>query len=86
MIPLYDTLGPDSISYVINHSSISTCCCCNVSLKTLLKTQDLGKLANIICFDEIEGDDRQKAKERKITLFSWNDIIEIGKKKKLPYC
>jgi len=27
MVPLYDTLGPDTIGYVIKHSGISTCFC-----------------------------------------------------------
>jgi len=41
-VPLYDTLGPESISYVINHSRIYNCFCDRNSLKTLLKTEDLG--------------------------------------------
>lgn len=27
MVPLYDSLGPDTIEYVLNHSEITTCFC-----------------------------------------------------------
>ncbi len=61
MVPLYDTLGPDSISYVINHSEITSCFCCISSLKTLLKTENIGKLKNIVCFDDIPNEEKEKA-------------------------
>ena len=44
MVPIYETLGPESISYVLNHSEIKTCFCDKNGISTLLKTKDLGKL------------------------------------------
>lgn len=36
MVPLYDTLGPESISFVIRHSKMQTCFCSSGPLDTLL--------------------------------------------------
>lgn len=41
MVPLYDSLGPESISYVLGHSEITTCYCTTPSIVTLSKTKDL---------------------------------------------
>ena len=51
MIPLYDTLGPQSIPFVLNQTNITTCFCSEPSVKTLMLTADLGKVKNIILLD-----------------------------------
>ena len=53
VIPLYDTLGPENLSYCLNHTNMTTVICAQKSVTTLLNTEDLGKLANIIALDEI---------------------------------
>jgi long-chain acyl-CoA synthetase len=51
MVPLYDTLGPDSISYVLFNSQIESCYCGAAGVTTISKTKDLHKLKNLIVFD-----------------------------------
>lgn len=51
MIPLYDTLGPDSVSFVFEHSEIITCICSKESIDILSNTPKLHKLRNIIALD-----------------------------------
>jgi len=53
MIPFYDTLGPESISYILEHTKITSCYCSAESILTLSKTKDLHKLTEIISFDPI---------------------------------
>ena len=72
MVPLYDSLGPESISYVINHSEITTCFCDKNSIITLLKTKDLGKLEFIIGFDSISEEEITQIKNRNLKFMSWN--------------
>lgn len=50
-IPLYDTLGDENISYVFNHTNLTTVFVNDVSVRALMKTKDLGNVKNIICFD-----------------------------------
>lgn len=48
MIPFYDTLGPDSVSFVLAHSEIVTCFCSASAIETLSKTKELHNLKNIV--------------------------------------
>jgi long-subunit acyl-CoA synthetase (AMP-forming) len=50
-IPLYDTLGDENISYVFNHTQMTTVFVNDLSLKALMKTKDMSTIKNIICFD-----------------------------------
>lgn len=50
-IPLYDTLGDENISYVFNHTKMTTVFVNDLSLKALMKTKDMSTIKNIICFD-----------------------------------
>lgn len=51
MVPIYDTLGPDTISYVLNHSKIKSLFCTKIALTSLLKSEDWGYLKNLILID-----------------------------------
>jgi len=53
MIPLYDTLGPETIPYVLNQSQIETIFCSSLSVPTLLSVADLGNLKNVVSFDPL---------------------------------
>lgn len=53
MVPFYDTLGPESISYVLENSQIETCISGAAGVTTLSQTKDLQKLKNIIALDDI---------------------------------
>lgn len=53
MVPLYETLGVENLSYCLNHSEITTCFISSEKIKTILKLQDHGKLKNLIVFDQI---------------------------------
>lgn len=50
-VALYDTLGPEAIGYIVNHSEMVTCFCEEATVETLLKSEPLGQLKNIVCFD-----------------------------------
>ncbi len=50
-IPLYDTLGDENISYVFNHTKMTTVFVNDLSLKALMKTKDMSTIKSIICFD-----------------------------------
>lgn len=50
-IPIYDTLGDENISYVFNHTNMTTVFVNNISVRALMKTHDMGNIKNIISFD-----------------------------------
>ena len=50
-IPIYDTLGDENISYVFNHTKLTTVFVNDFSVQALMKTQDMGFIKKIISFD-----------------------------------
>jgi long-chain acyl-CoA synthetase len=53
VVPLYDTLGPESITHCLNNSGCYNMFASSNSVDVLLKTEDLGNLKTIIAFDKI---------------------------------
>ena len=51
IIPLYDTLGVDNLTYCLDHSEIKSCFVTSATISTLLKLKGHGKLQTIISFD-----------------------------------
>ncbi|KAG0046005.1 hypothetical protein BGZ83_008805 [Gryganskiella cystojenkinii] len=51
-VPLYDTLGPDAVEYVINHADVRVVSCSANHIASLLKIADkLPTLKAIVCMD-----------------------------------
>jgi len=50
-IPIYDTLGDENITYVFNHTQLTTCFVNDGGVKALMKCKDLVKVVNIVSFD-----------------------------------
>lgn len=51
-IPIYDTLGDENITYVFNHTQLTTCFVSELALKSLTKCKDLVKVNTLVCFDK----------------------------------
>lgn len=71
MIPLYDTLGIETIPFVLNQSEIATIFCSAVSVLTLLKVADLGQLKNIVTMDQLTPETVDKCKERGLNVLTF---------------
>lgn len=53
VIPLYDTLGIENLTYCLEHSGISTLFVSSGTIKTVLGLKGHGNLENLICFDPL---------------------------------
>jgi len=42
-VPLYDTLGPDTVSFVLGQTNLSTCVCTRKEVPSLIKAKESGK-------------------------------------------
>eukprot|EP00826_Nyctotherus_ovalis_P009888 TRINITY_DN1261_c0_g2_i1.p1 TRINITY_DN1261_c0_g2~~TRINITY_DN1261_c0_g2_i1.p1 ORF type:complete len:536 (-),score=138.10 TRINITY_DN1261_c0_g2_i1:350-1957(-) len=79
-ISLYDMLGEDGICYIADQTQFSTIF---VSAEGILKTIELHKkgklpmLKNLVCFDEMPADAKDKTS---LTLIKYQDIVELGRK------
>lgn len=67
-IPLYDTLGDENITYVLNHCQLETVFVNDGSLKSLMKCKDIVKINKIVCFDAFTEEQEAFFKERGIRI------------------
>lgn len=77
-IPIYDTLGDENISYVLNHTNLTTCFVNDKSVSALIKTKDLAKLTTLIAFDQISKEAIEKMAERGVKIISLGDLMAKG--------
>jgi len=56
IVPLYDTLGIDNLTYCLEHSGIKTLFVTSGTIKTILGLKGHGNLENLISFDPLTAD------------------------------
>ncbi|KAG1149273.1 hypothetical protein G6F37_005233 [Rhizopus arrhizus] len=96
-IALYDTLGPDTVEFVINHAEIETVICSGDHIADLLKIKHkLPKLKTIVSMDRIDEIPQQGmasktdiikawAAEKNINLIDFETVELLGKKNRRSY-
>jgi long-chain acyl-CoA synthetase len=84
LVPIYDTLGPESVNFVFTQTNLTTVFCSSAFVDNLVKDQKEGKngrLSTIVVFDAIKEEQHAKAKEANIKLLTWSDVLKAGEKK-----
>lgn len=84
-VPIYDTLGDENISYVLNHVSMKTVFVDSVALQSLKNTKNLHKLKWIVLFDPIDKESVEYFKKKDVKLISYNDLLARGKQNLVDY-
>ncbi|KAI8643178.1 hypothetical protein BD408DRAFT_365393 [Parasitella parasitica] len=96
-VALYDTLGPDTVEFVVNHAELETVVCSGDHIADLLKLRHkLPNLKTIISMDTIEEVAhpgvaskseiiKAWAAEKNVNLVDFNFIEELGKKNRRTY-
>jgi len=83
-VPLYDTLGPDVIEYILNHTRMSTIFCTDSSLEVLFKLAKDGQveqLKNIVVFDAVKEETVKQGADCGLKVYSLDQVIASGKEK-----
>ncbi|ODQ78316.1 hypothetical protein BABINDRAFT_162959 [Babjeviella inositovora NRRL Y-12698] len=89
---LYDVLGKDSSMYILNLTESPVVACAADKVEQIIQTkrdnpEALELLITIICFDSLKVLPPrllEEAKKQKITLYDFDQIIEIGKRNRIP--
>jgi long-chain acyl-CoA synthetase len=84
LVPIYDTLGPESVNFVFTQTNLTTVFCSGAFVDNFIKDQKAGKngrLSTIVVFDPIKEEQHAKAKEANIKLLTWADVLKAGEKK-----
>lgn len=90
VVALYDSLGPDTVEYVVNHAEIQVVVCTKEHVVDLLKLRSkLPNLKAIISFDPLDKEESQAlhawAEEKDLLLVEFAQVEQQGKEKPVPH-
>lgn len=82
-VPLYDTLGPGAVNYIIDHAEIDVAFVQDKKAKDLLSSEctHAQRLKLIVCFTSFMEAEKDKAASIGVKSSSWNDFLQLGKEK-----
>ncbi|KAI4318619.1 hypothetical protein MLD38_032298 [Melastoma candidum] len=76
-VPLYDTLGPNAVEFIINHAEISIAFAQQNKIPAIISC-----LAN---FANVPEEHKDRAQDQGVSCFSWKEFLELGNAEcKLP--
>lgn len=89
-IPLYDTLGLEAVTYILQQTGVTTVFADKSSVATLLgakqsHAEDAARLVNIIQFEDVSEEQAKEAADSGIILRSLAQLMEIGIANKQPH-
>ncbi|KAL8143536.1 hypothetical protein V2J09_016568 [Rumex salicifolius] len=79
-VPLYDTLGPDAVEFIINHAEVSLAFVQEAKLPAILSClpKCITFLKTIVSFGGVSATQKEKAEENGVSCFSWEEFVELG--------
>ncbi|KAK1292783.1 Long chain acyl-CoA synthetase 1 [Acorus calamus] len=87
-VPLYDTLGPRAIDYVIDHAEIDFIFVQDKKVKELLSSNSKSarKLKTVVCFTSLTNQQKIDAENHGTKSFSWIEFMQMGKENPSDLC
>lgn len=85
-VTLYDTLGKDSIEYILDQTQIKVVFCSADKINNIIDLKKQGKIptvTHIVYFDDFSGqeqDEIEASTSAKISLIKWETCVSEGKK------
>ncbi|XP_051142024.1 long chain acyl-CoA synthetase 1-like [Andrographis paniculata] len=79
-VPLYDTLGPGAINYILDHAGIEVVFVQDKKAKEIFSADcpHAEKLKLIVCFSSLTKEEVDKATSMGIKAYSWNAFLKMG--------
>ncbi|XP_020521315.1 long chain acyl-CoA synthetase 1 isoform X2 [Amborella trichopoda] len=80
-VPLYDTLGPDAVDFIVEHAEIDYVFIQDKKLTEILKHDKKysRRLKLLVCFTTLTKQQRQNAASYEIAAYSWDEFLQMGK-------
>ncbi|KAM0013973.1 putative long-chain-fatty-acid--CoA ligase [Helianthus debilis subsp. tardiflorus] len=86
-VPLYDTLGPDAVKYIINHSDVQAVFCVPSTLNVLLSfLSEISSVSIIVVVGGIDGHLPSLPATSGVQLISYSKLISQGHSNLRPFC
>lgn len=85
-LPIYDTLGPEAIDFILEQTEVELIVCSLENLGKLVKGKHFGKMKNIITLEPITDPlQKQQLSEFNLSFTSYEDVVKAGEKKENPF-
>lgn len=93
-VSLYDTLGPDAVEFILNHSEISVVFCSGDRIGNFIEiSKKCPKLKYLISLESFEKSENQKTceilkrwgRDRGIIILGWDEMLTLGRHDPLPH-
>ncbi|KAF1870159.1 hypothetical protein Lal_00017740 [Lupinus albus] len=79
-VPLYDTLGPSAVEFIINHAEVSIAFVQEKKISSILSCLDRcsSNLKTIVSFGNVSTTQKKEAEEHDASCFSWGEFLQLG--------
>ncbi|KAE9620419.1 hypothetical protein Lal_00019706 [Lupinus albus] len=79
-VPLYDTLGPNAVEFIINHAEVSIGFVHENKIPSILKCLDgcSSNLKTIVSFGNVSTAQKKEAEELGASCFTWGEFLQLG--------
>ncbi|CAK7348469.1 unnamed protein product [Dovyalis caffra] len=80
-VPLYDTIGPRAVNFIIDHAEIDYVFVQDKKVKELLNPDCISaqRLKTIVCFTSLTEEEKNTAAQMGIKSYSWEEYLCMGK-------
>ncbi|XP_013634888.1 PREDICTED: long chain acyl-CoA synthetase 1-like [Brassica oleracea var. oleracea] len=82
-VPLYDTLGPGAVDYIVDHAEVDFVFVQNTKIKGVLDPdcKSAKRLKAIVSFTNVSEEQSHRALEIGVKAYSWLDFLLMGREK-----
>ncbi|CAI0463995.1 unnamed protein product [Linum tenue] len=79
-VPLYDTLGPNAVNFIIDHAEVDFVFVQDKKVKELLNPScnAAGRLKAFVCFTSLANEVKDRAAELGMKAYSWQEFLVMG--------
>ncbi|KAL2468540.1 Long chain acyl-CoA synthetase 7 [Forsythia ovata] len=86
-VPLYDTLGPDAVTYIVNHADVQAIFCVTSTLNNLLSfLSEIPSVRVIVVVGGIDEHLPSLPSKSGVTLISYSKLLGQGRSNTHPFC
>ncbi|KAL0585171.1 hypothetical protein ABG067_005067 [Albugo candida] len=84
-VPLYDTLGMDAVTYIINHTEMKVVVIAQEHFEVLIKSKEkCPLLTDVVQFEQVTEKQKEVARANGLNIVSLDEIIAWGREHPLP--
>ncbi|KAB1214211.1 Long chain acyl-CoA synthetase 7, peroxisomal [Morella rubra] len=86
-VPLYDTLGPDAVKYIVNHAAVQVVFCVPQTLNTLLSfLLDIPTVRLLVVVGGIDGQVPKLPSSTGVEVVTYSTLLSQGLSNLQPFC